>query len=180
MTADFVVLRCRKIFKIIPVGYGSRSRIGRIMNGYIIYLFDRNLWSGIEFGVRSSTSIKGAPSACHCSGPPFPLAFPDISSCPTEFHSVPCAFKNAYPNAHAAKATITMIHISTILCRILIGFFFSKTSFSSGRPEEVFFTETGRPLWDGLGDFTGLTFFPLLFIYTVVWSLFCDMDVMWM
>ena len=47
MTADFVVLRCRKIFKIIPVGYGSRSRIGRIMNGYIIYLFDRNLWSGI-------------------------------------------------------------------------------------------------------------------------------------
>ena len=50
MTADFVVLRCRKIFKIIPVGYGSRSRIGRIMNGYIIYLFHRNLWSGI--GIR--------------------------------------------------------------------------------------------------------------------------------
>ena len=48
-------------------------------------------------------------------------------------------------------------------------------------PEEVFFTETGRPLWDGLGDFLPvLPFFPLLFIYTVVWSLFCDMDVMWM
>ena len=25
-----------------------------------------------------------------------------------------------------------------------------------------------------------LPFFPLLFIYTVVWSLFCDVDVMWM
>ena len=48
-------------------------------------------------------------------------------------------------------------------------------------PEEVFFTETGRPLWDGLGDFLPvLPFFPLLFIYTVVWSLFCDVDVMWM
>ena len=47
--------------------------------------------------------------------------------------------------------------------------------------EEVFFTETGRPLWDGLGDFLPvLPFFSLLFIYAVVWSLFCDVDVMWM
>ncbi len=72
--------------------------------------------------------------------------------------------------------------ISTILCRILIGFFFLKDFFFLLEdPEEVFFTETGRPLWDGLGDFLPvLPFFPLLFIYTVVWSLFCDMDVMWM
>ena len=56
-----------------------------------------------------------------------------------------------------------MIHINTILCRILIGFFFLKDFFFLLEdPEEVFFTETGRPLWDGLGDFLPvLPFFPL-------------------
>ena len=34
---------------------------------------------------------------------------------------------------------------------------------------------------NALGDFLPvLPFFPLLFIYTVVWSLFCNVDVMWM
>lgn len=67
-----------------------------------------------------------------------------------------------------------------------MGFFFREDFFFLPEyPGEVFFTEffteTGRPLWDGLGDFLPvLPFFPVLLIYTVVWSLFCDMDVMWM
>ena len=141
--------------KIIPVGYGSRSRIGRIMNGYIIYLFHRNLWSGIgircqklHINKRCSFCLPLFRSAISASIPGY-LFLSGLSF--TLFHA---HLKNAYPNAHAAKSND---HNDTYqhnplqdLDRVL---FSQRLLFLLEDPEEVFFTETGRPLWDGLGDF---------------------------
>ena len=170
MTADFVVLRCRKIFKIIPVGYGSRSRIGRIMNGYIIYLFDRNLWSGI--GIRcQKLHINKRCSFLPAIVPVRHFRWHSRIFLPvrTEFHSVPCASQKMRILTHTQQKQRSQWYISAqSSVGSWSGSFFSETSFFFWKTRRKFSLRKQAARYGTAGWlFTGLTFFSFYYSSTL-------------